>query len=392
MTGHSLPIRGSGLPAGQERALTGPAILTTPSPAPTATARRNASDPTASSAKSAAAEWARSFEKALEIRRKLAAARPENRELQLELAASCVKLADRRAPSRESIQADALYRESESITRRLVATLPGDRESRSQLAVALVKRGDFLRTGGDAEGGLRLFEESLALREEVLREHPGDIRAARDASVAHLKIGRAVLDAGQARSIEIARQHIARALELRRGLLQREPETARAQRDVLEAQKALADLLVSEKQWSQVQPLLAQAVEQARQLRLADSADARGLYDLADICGMAGDAALKADDKNQARTYYDEAMKAAREYLATDPAAAKPRYAAATAAGRMARLCDALSRRDDAARWWLEALEHIDAATKAAPANELLRVEKQRIQAEVDRLEGGSGA
>ena len=87
------------------------------------------------------------------------------------------------------------------------------------------------------------YERGLELREGLLKRNPDSAQAARDVSVSLNKLGDFLAQRGQPGDAEQALKHYERGLELSEGLLKRNPDSAQAARDVSVSLNKLGDFL-----------------------------------------------------------------------------------------------------------------------------------------------------
>ncbi|MGH8582274.1 MAG: hypothetical protein ACREWG_05700 [Gammaproteobacteria bacterium] len=118
---------------------------------------------------------------------------------------------------------------------RLLQANPDSAEAARDVSVSLERLGDFLtRRGqpGDTEQALKHFQRSLEVAERLLQAYPDSAEAARDVSVSLNKLGDLLTRRGQPGDTEQALKHVQRSLEVCERLLQANPDSAEAARDV----------------------------------------------------------------------------------------------------------------------------------------------------------------
>jgi tetratricopeptide (TPR) repeat protein len=138
------------------------------------------------------------------------------------------------------------YTRSLELADALLKENPESAEAARDVSVSLNKLGDFLTQRGqpgDAEQALRHYTRSLELADGLLKQNPESAQAARDVSISLEKLGDFRAQRGQPGDAEQALRHYTRSLEIREGLLKRNPESAKAARDVSVSLNKLGDFL-----------------------------------------------------------------------------------------------------------------------------------------------------
>ena len=134
-----------------------------------------------------AAQAAVVFERALALRRDLAARNPEVRG---DLAETLHDLAERRQAAQRFEEAEALYREALELRRTLVAENPDDPARRSDLARSLGYLGDLMVLMERWEDANADYNASLTARQTLWERHPDDPALAFQLARAHRNFGR----------------------------------------------------------------------------------------------------------------------------------------------------------------------------------------------------------
>ena len=125
----------------------------------------------------------------------------------------------------------------------LLQANPGSAQATRDVSVSLNKLGRFLATRGqpgDADKALGYFTRSLELIEALLQANPGSAEATRDVSVSLDKLGGFLASRRQPGNADKALGYFTRSLVLREALLQANPGSAQATRDVVVSHFTLA--------------------------------------------------------------------------------------------------------------------------------------------------------
>ena len=136
------------------------------------------------------------------------------------------------------------YTRSLELRESLLKRNPDSGEAARDVSLSLDRLGDVLTKRGqpgDVEQVLKHYTRSLELRESLLKRNPDSGEAARDVSVSLNKLGDSVAKRGQPDDAEHALKHYARSLALSESLLKRNPDSARAARDVMVSHYKLAE-------------------------------------------------------------------------------------------------------------------------------------------------------
>ena len=142
------------------------------------------------------------YRRGLDLARGFTAKRPDDDKLQRDLAALLERVGNALLRKGDPAGAFAVYNESLAIARALVAESPSDQEGRRNLGISLNKIGDVLRAEGDVAGALAVFREAVDnARAVYMAKDPANTRWRRD------------LSAG----LSLRRQHAVDARRRRRG-------------------------------------------------------------------------------------------------------------------------------------------------------------------------------
>ena len=124
---------------------------------------------------------------------------------------------------------------------------PQSARAARDVSVSLSKVGDFLSLrgqAGDGEKALENYQRSLEVCERLLEQNPQSAQAARDVSVSLIKVGDFLSRRGQAGDGEKALENYQRSLEVCERLLEQNPQSAEAARDVSVSLERVGDSLL----------------------------------------------------------------------------------------------------------------------------------------------------
>ena len=137
------------------------------------------------------------------------------------------------------------FTRSLELSKGLLKRNPDSAQAGRDVSISLDRLGDFLAQRGqpgDADQALRHFTRFVEISEGLLKRNPGSAQAARDVSFSLEKLGDLTAQRGQPGGTEQALRHFTRGLEIREGLLKRNPDSAQAARDVSVSLERLGDL------------------------------------------------------------------------------------------------------------------------------------------------------
>ncbi|MBK9140380.1 MAG: SEL1-like repeat protein [Verrucomicrobia bacterium] len=191
------------------------------------------------------------YQRSLEVRERLLLANPESAQAARDVSVSLNKLADslaNRGLPGDAEKALGHYQRSLEVSERLLLANPESAQAARDVSVSLNKLADSLANRGlpgDAEKALGHYQRSLAVAERLLQANPESAQAARDVSVSLERLGDFLASRGLPGDAEKALGHYQRSLEVSERLLLANPESAQAARDVSVSLDQLADFLAS---------------------------------------------------------------------------------------------------------------------------------------------------
>jgi hypothetical protein len=191
------------------------------------------------------------YQRSLDVRESLLRANPDSAQAARDVSVSLDRLGDFLASRGLPGDADtalAHYQRSLDVCESLLLANPDSAQAARDVSVSLERLGDFLaRRGipGDADTALAHYERSLDVRESLLQANPNSAQAARDVSVSLSKLADFLARRGLPGDADNALAHYQRSLDVDESLLRANPNSAQAARDVSVSLNRLADFLAS---------------------------------------------------------------------------------------------------------------------------------------------------
>ena len=170
------------------------------------------------------------LERAREFYERIAQERPDDSNVQAELARTIWRLAVMVGGSRSVPEGIGLMEQSIAIQERLVHQYPDRPEYRSDLARSFNNLGIMHRSNSQRALGAEDWKRSLALREQLVREKPEDFLSRRDLAQSLQNLGNWYREAGG--HDEQVEEVYRRALTIQNALAREAPDAARAQTDL----------------------------------------------------------------------------------------------------------------------------------------------------------------
>ncbi len=209
-----------------------------------------------------AEEALRHFTRCLEIREGLLKRNPDSAQAASDVSLSVKDLGDflaQRGQLGDAEQGLRHYARSLEISEGLLKRNPDSAQAAHGVSVSLEMFGDLLAQRGqpgDAEEALRHFTRCLEIRDGLLKRNPDSAQAARGVSFSLDRLGNFLAQRGQPGDAEEAVRHYARCLEISEGLLKHDPDSARAAHDVFVSLDKVGDFLAQRGQPGDAEPAL----------------------------------------------------------------------------------------------------------------------------------------
>ncbi|HUN81033.1 MAG TPA: tetratricopeptide repeat protein, partial [Phycisphaerae bacterium] len=212
-----------------------------------------------------------SFDKALNIRRELAASARSDATLKCELASSHFEVGTLLQKSKRDNEALNHYHEAQALSRSVLKDHADDREASRILSAALINEADALVRTEKLDDARKLIEESVLIRRHLAEAIPQDPVLRRDLSTGEIRLGRWYETAGQ---FDAALSHYHSALSIREKL-RADKADATSRRDVVMAHESIGRVQMRLGQPSEADRELRLALKGAQELSDTDSADQR---------------------------------------------------------------------------------------------------------------------
>ena len=136
--------------------------------------------------------------------------------------------------------------------------LPERPEFRREYAVALERIGTMKQTMGDLAAARQYYTDGLEIRRALVEQNPDSAEAKRDLSVSYNKLGNVAVSAGD---LAAARQYYTDGLEISRALVEQNPDSAEAKRDLSLSLTNMGRVSELEKKWKDALDMYARVLE-----------------------------------------------------------------------------------------------------------------------------------
>ena len=319
-----------------------------------------------------------SYEKAMEIRRRLAASSLADRRSQLDLWSSYYNIGGLRRETSDTLGALKLHEQARQVVERLLQTAPDDvallrsaAQTASTLSVSYAQNGRI-------RDGLNAAQAALAFDERLLVQQPGNLGVQHDMASVHGRVGLFFLKLGDGGA---ARPHFQRGFELAQALISAEPANVTFVRRLSNGHSHFALLFARhgdlDAAWTHQQQALA-----IRQ-RLVDEnpKDRQAAIDLMVSEIETGDVRARRREFAAAADQYRIAVAKAEPLVAADPRYVYYRLSLASALTRLAQALVATGRAAEAQPRVARALTLAGDASAADPADARLQFELALAQA-----------
>ncbi|MDZ7404875.1 MAG: CHAT domain-containing protein, partial [candidate division KSB1 bacterium] len=182
------------------------------------------------------------YEKALDIRAKLAQAEPNRADYARDLSVSYGQMGDLLRSLGEGEAARQYYEKCHEILSKLAAQEPNRADYARDLSVSYGRMGDLLRSLGEGEAARQYYEKDLEITAKLAQAEPNRADYARHLSVSYNNMGDLLISRGEGFA---ARQYYEKALEIAAKLAAQEPNRADYARDLSVSYDRMGDLLSS---------------------------------------------------------------------------------------------------------------------------------------------------
>lgn len=184
----------------------------------------------------AARQW---FEKAMEIRKKLAEMLTENVEAQRGLSVLYIRLGDLEKDSGNLEGERSWYEKAMEIFKRLADFMPENVEAQRNLSTSYRRLGDLENIAGNTTAAKDWYEKAMEIFKRLATSMPENIEAQKNLSASYRRLGNIERAAGNA---DAARELYERARDIFQNLADLAPNNVQVQKDLAIIQEALAQL------------------------------------------------------------------------------------------------------------------------------------------------------
>ncbi len=331
----------------------------------------------------------RSYRTALELRQAGSAAAPGNRELQIGVGVSRMKVGDILQDTGDVAAALAEYRQALAIFESVAATDDSWQLERRRTAALVTIGNMILRTGHISEARAH-FEQAVESRRSLAADPRAelDLRSRRllqrDLSVALIALGNAFHEAGLRRE---AIERFEEAINVR-AALDREESNGRSRRDLAIARYCAGSALLDSRQPSEALAHLDAFLEVCSEQSAADSKDARMKRDLAMALEAVGRAQLALGDVDAAGESFRQAQATIAPLQEASPENTGYAELAARIELRLGELAERQGERTDASSRYRRALEGMRAITAKDATDIPLQTVRADVEIHLGRLLG----
>ncbi len=313
-----------------------------------------------------------SYEKALNIRRKLYEQNPNDLTLMSDLASSYGKFSEIQMQVGTTEQVREYFQKYYDLREEIARRNPNDFEARKNLAIAVRAKGLQLYTEAKYKEAVENYRRADAIYEELLREQPENTEVAENRAFMYSDIGeaqgwdndlagaeislkksldllvplaekypndqnlqrslmRAFLKKGastiETENYEKAADEYRKALELSENILKNDPQNYRAKWDVVAAKRLLADALGYAGKNKESLEIIKNALESALETAANDRGNPKNIYEIAVTRFKLAETYFSMKDYEPALAAFIESNKEFRTVVDLDP---KYRYAVRT--------------------------------------------------------------
>ena len=241
---------------------------------------------------------------------------------------------------------------------------PSSEEAQHSLALDQQDVGDMLLYLGDRTGALQRFQQALAMAQKI-RQHTTATRRVRDVAVAYNRIVGVYQSQGQWNE---ALQNSKKALEIYQQLLPTDPQNALLQQGLAIAQVNTGDLMSHVGNSSGIH-WIDLGIEGMSKLSTSspDNAEVRGI--LATMYATRGESLARIHEYNAARKEYERAVQLYVEVGRADQNSADPKLAVASCEVQIGRLAAQAGNFAEASRFYDDAMEIVQPLSSPTSPN-----------------------
>lgn len=259
-----------------------------------------------------------SYQAALEIVERLAAADPDHAAWQRDRALSYIRIGDVQEEQNDRLGALQSYRAALAIRQQLLTTEPGNAEWWHGIAVCWGRIGDVQRAQGDLAAAIDSYQASAAIIKRLAEVNPSDAEVRRNLEVSQERIGETQLaqgnQAGALTNYQAALEIAERLAEADRGNSQRQSDLAILLGQIGDVQQEHGDLVAALTSCQK-------SLEIVEHLAAADPENAQLQRHLAFSLGQIGDVHRARGDIAAARGFFTRALETIQQMQRKGPLA-----------------------------------------------------------------------
>jgi tetratricopeptide (TPR) repeat protein len=195
------------------------------------------------------------------------------------------------------------------IVATFAAERPDDEELQSELAMTMQYTANSCRVRGETAEAQKIAGDLIRIRLQLLRSHPTDLNRMRDASSAHLLVGELARETG---SLDNAKSAFVAALELRQQIARLEPGLSSSD-DLLPVYSDLVNLAREEAQWPDFKVFAELGLTASKSILQQYPGKAGASESVAVFLTMLADWEVQQDNLAGAERYLTEALLLRRE-------------------------------------------------------------------------------
>jgi tetratricopeptide (TPR) repeat protein len=257
-----------------------------------------------------------SYRRAHKIRAALAAAAPDDLEVQRLLAASHNQVGDMQTWMGEIPAALESYRQARGVLEPIRAAHPENARIRRELLAVAIKSSDALGTLQSLDQALAEGFIALELADGLHRETPESPLDIENLATVHSKLGYML---GQQGKSDEALEHIQTSLKLGEQMARAVPHNSRAQRSVEIGHNQVGAMLTARERFDEALEHFNAALTIAERMMAADANDALAASDLAFTLNKIADLKYRRSDVLGALPHYRRALEIREGLVAKDP-------------------------------------------------------------------------
>lgn len=302
--------------------------------------------------------------KALEIRQRLAAGNPANVELQRDLAASQLRMAEVQLAMRQPLQALESAQQGMRTYEALTRKSEQDVLSLLGLAASQQLAGQALESAGKLQGAMQAYAEHTRTRQRIQAASPGDLELEAQTAEARDLEARALQIEGR---FSEALQIVQRNGEVYRKAYAAHPHSMRAAQNVIQNHRAVAELAERVGDLQRAREHYQQSLSRLQGLVSADARNSRLQEELSSVRNQYASLLVRSGQGAEAIRQFQAAVSAAADLSAKDPANRAVRATLAAAYRGLGQALYDNHRREDAQEAYGAARRLYDELAEQAP-------------------------